>query len=1338
MKVNVKYIPCLFDESTWIQFESHNQTVFAIFQFLFQKYPEVRDDPPYITVRVNGKKIHLLKWAKPLNDGDEVLIIQEIGGEIIVAIGAALGLWGASAAGLFGMSLAMTINVGLLIVTVAYTIYSYCTAPEAAKTGRGLNSSPTYGWEGIQMQVRPGVPVPTVHGEHLLGGNLIEAYISSDADKNYLNMLIALSEGEIEGIMKEDLSGVCTSTSDVPYILINDNLLSNFKDVTWDYRLGTQDQTQIPEFGDVCQTYSMAGVHMTTTPYLYTTVDSDVEAFELRFRVPSLFNSYKGNYYPFTTGVLIEHKLHSAGTWTTDETLTITGSSQQPLRRFFRLDNLTPGQYDIRVTYSNSGWVTSPEHPCDIYLDNITEIKYDTLIYPYTALLAIQVLATEQLSGQLPNVLTRIRGIKVKNLDTSATAWTNNPIYNVNDLMVNPRYGMGKYITQSNVNNDQLILMAQYCDQMLGDGTQRAGDSTTSTSLTDSDYTFVAGDIGKYICCKSVADITVYTVLLITSLSGDHTAIGSGGWTLGTPPAGNWEFGEKRSELDLVIDAPNQAFDCINQICSSFRALPIWSHDAIQLLIDKKESPSYIFNMGNIIEGSFKHSFASEKSKPNCIQVDYADRDKKFQKETVDITDSVTIAGGVPMRTRRMSLLGATRQSQIYREARFHLLAAKYQDEQITFKGAIDAIHLLPGDVDKFQHDVFAWGQGSVRIASATTTSITFEQSITIGANYIITCKLANDTLETRTIHEGAGTYTTITFDVAFTSPGPPAGGIYAIGAVGVEAKPFRVMSILKTPENEIEVVATEYSESVYTDTEIVLAQPVYSALPPNIQFPSGPDVSNPLLVPPDVTNFAVTETTGQTGVSITFTQPAATTNWSRADIYVSIDGGSTYKYINTMHDAGPMVYPDVLAGSTYYFKAISYSPFDVAGPTPPVVHLTITGAAAVGITSLTATAAFRNIFLDWVNVADTNISGTEVWRSDSNNRAAASLIATVYADAYIDQIDAYGVTKYYWLRNKNPNGTYSAWYPVNQYAGVYATTAYIQGTDIENLGVDLSDIFMKIPVVTGDSWSDNYPSAGYVYWNAHTLYYNGAGYSIAADSTNLKYIYWANGCTGYYASATNPTLGDGDFVIAVNISGYHDLAWNAIANEVIGSAYIENGAILNAKIGNLEVDSAKIADLTVGTIKIANYAIGRGVEYYNAAGYTLPYTDTAEHEIGTLTAVTYTTTDSVWLWASMVVTEMAYKAAWKSGAYVPIQFRIRRDSTTGTIITGALTMGQNQIFGQLLDAPPIILVGSDVPGGSAGNHVYKLTAQLTNASDSGADQGIIAFRLMMAMAKSK
>lgn len=170
--ITVKYFPCIFEDRCY-EFESANQTVLAIFLSLFQKYPEVREDSNNTIVRVNGKILDPLFWKNSLKDGDRVFIIQEIGYGIGEAIWGAI-IWLGSALTYEIPYIGMQVwQAALLVCSLAYTIYSYCTAPSAPDTGKGLNTGPTYGWDGATMQSRQGIPVPVVYGEHLLGGNII-------------------------------------------------------------------------------------------------------------------------------------------------------------------------------------------------------------------------------------------------------------------------------------------------------------------------------------------------------------------------------------------------------------------------------------------------------------------------------------------------------------------------------------------------------------------------------------------------------------------------------------------------------------------------------------------------------------------------------------------------------------------------------------------------------------------------------------------------------------------------------------------------------------------------------------------------------------------------------------------------------------------------------------------------------------------------------------------------------------------------------------------------------------------------------------------------------------
>ena len=194
--------------------------------------------------------------------------------------------------------------------------------------------------------------------------------------------------------------------------------------------------------------------------------------------------------------------------------------------------------------------------------------------------------------------------------------------------------------------------------------------------------------------------------------------------------------------------------------------------------------------------------------------------------------------------------------------------------------------------------------------------------------------------------------------------------------------------------------------------------------------------------------------------------------------------------------------------------------------------------------------------------------------------------------------------------------------------------------TEVDDFSITASKLWVNIPILESDSWTNNSPSAGYVAWNTHYLYHNGIKYTIAAGSTNLKYIYWAGLGSSYSSSNTHPVLADNEFIIATNVSGAHDLAWNSIANQVIGSAFIQDAAIIEAKIGDLSVTNAKIAELAVTNLNVAegtltaskiagnsfgNLIITSGTITIQASSYIL--IDTSTGGAGLLIGDTYSTT---------------------------------------------------------------------------------------------------------------
>lgn len=100
--------------------------------------------------------------------------------------------------------------------------------------------------------------------------------------------------------------------------------------------------------------------------------------------------------------------------------------------------------------------------------------------------------------------------------------------------------------------------------------------------------------------------------------------------------------------------------------------------------------------------------------------------------------------------------------------------------------------------------------------------------------------------------------------------------------------------------------------------------------------------------------------------------------------------------------------------------------------------------------TGLVGAAAFKTVFLRWVNPTDDDLDHVEVYEADSNNSAVANVIARVYTDSYTRSGLATGVTKYYWLKAVDSSGNKSGFSSVPG-AGVAVTTSkVVGGPDIE------------------------------------------------------------------------------------------------------------------------------------------------------------------------------------------------------------------------------------------------------------------------------------------------
>ena len=102
---------------------------------------------------------------------------------------------------------------------------------------------------------------------------------------------------------------------------------------------------------------------------------------------------------------------------------------------------------------------------------------------------------------------------------------------------------------------------------------------------------------------------------------------------------------------------------------------------------------------------------------------------------------------------------------------------------------------------------------------------------------------------------------------------------------------------------------------------------------------------------------------------------------------------------------------------------------------------ITATAFPAPTLSGLTVTNSVfqQGLELEWLSDAADGVFPVQIWRADSNNRASASVIATVFGNKHFDA-NTNAFVGYYWIRAVNKFGVANGdFYPSSPTAGISA-----------------------------------------------------------------------------------------------------------------------------------------------------------------------------------------------------------------------------------------------------------------------------------------------------------
>jgi hypothetical protein len=322
-----------------------------------------------------------------------------------------------------GLSFLIPMGIGMIIGGIAQMLTPSMTPKNFTPAARNLN----YGWGGVESDYAIiGSVVPICYGRVVTGGKCISQRIY--ANENYdqvLDLLMLVSEGEIRGIRKEDDTGVCTSSSDDPWIKLDGNFLSNLVGASWDYRLGTVGQSPIQGFNFLSSNYVD---NQTLTPTWYEITNAgggeDFDAVEFNFVFPAgLYTSSEYGMLARWVQIFIEQKEEPGGSWVSAgaSPYTITAMKTGVFYRTIKIDGLGTKEYSFRVRRLREDITETHPYPVaeTITLQSYNRIIYEDLAYPGSALVSIRAVASDQLSSGQPTVQVKLDGRKLQYYDGS-------------------------------------------------------------------------------------------------------------------------------------------------------------------------------------------------------------------------------------------------------------------------------------------------------------------------------------------------------------------------------------------------------------------------------------------------------------------------------------------------------------------------------------------------------------------------------------------------------------------------------------------------------------------------------------------------------------------------------------------------------------------------------------------------------------------------------------------------------------------------------------------------------------------------------------------------------
>ncbi|MEN2853518.1 TipJ family phage tail tip protein [Mannheimia haemolytica] len=444
---------------------------------------------------------------------------------------------------------------------------------------------------------------------------------------------------------------------------------------------------------------------------------------------------------------------------------------------------------------------------------------------------------------------------------------------------------------------------------------------------------------------------------------------------------------EPRFTCNVWLTEVKTAYDLLNDFCSVFRAIPIWTGTEVSVIIDRPRDPVWTYTNANVV-GGFERSYSARKSRHNAVQVTYSDKTNGYESAIEYVSDDEEIKKH-GLNLSQVTAFGCTSRGQAYRTGKWILETEKREKETITFTVGREGLMHLPGDIIRVADSHYAGTEIGGRVLAINGRKVTLDREISIdNASYF-------------TYINGEATHSSIKIQSVngkeITLDSNPTGlevyGVWSLSTQQITSGLYRSISIVENADgtNTITALQHEPQKEAIVDNAahfVETARTLYKA----------PQIN------------AVEVSTGYDGKLYISSDISSGDGKLTYDIKITKDG-NLYQFKKGLAD--PNIELSDLPNGDY--SVIIYGK-NAKGQIVTEKTQTFTIDRPPAPTGVVVTGGLGQITLewDWVN----EVTQTEIFAAETDNFALAKKIAKVTARTYAHTVRGNKVVRYYWLRH--------------------------------------------------------------------------------------------------------------------------------------------------------------------------------------------------------------------------------------------------------------------------------------------------------------------------------